>query len=281
MADLLTPGDYMAGAKEPGGLRIAYAEQPDQFGELHLPTDTAPDGGYPILVLLHGGCWRQRFGADPLNRMAAALTRHKLAVWNLEYRRLDGAGGWPMTFQDAATGLDHLLQIAPEHGLNLNRVGCAGHSAGGHLALWLAGRERLSANPASAGAPAVAINAVVSLAGIGNLVDAVSREICSGAPAELLGGPPDSFPDRYAEGSPHALLPFRIPHWHVVGRQDPLVPMAHVRDFVEEARSKGDQVEYQVVEDAGHFEVVIPGSTAWPTVERAILKSMQMTIQMT
>ena len=62
-------------------------------------------------------------------------------MWNLEYRRVGNAGGgWPGTFLDIARGADHLTALAVKHKLDLSRVIASGHSAGGHLALWLAGQ---------------------------------------------------------------------------------------------------------------------------------------------
>ncbi len=61
------------------------------------------------------------------------------AVWNIEYRRIGDGGGWPETFADVAAAIDHLDGLHPA--LDLDRVELLGHSAGGHLALWAAGRE--------------------------------------------------------------------------------------------------------------------------------------------
>ena len=52
-------------------------------------------------------------------------------------------GGWPATFQDAAAGVDFLEDLAVEPDFDLSRVLVMGHSAGAHLAFWIAGRPRI------------------------------------------------------------------------------------------------------------------------------------------
>ena len=93
-----------------------------------------------MLALLHGGCWQAEYGLTPLGQLAQAIADRGAAVWSIEYRRLGNGGGWPATFLDAGAALDHLRTLADEYALDLRRVVTAGHSAGGHLALWLAGR---------------------------------------------------------------------------------------------------------------------------------------------
>ena len=97
-------------------------------------------------MLVHGGCWRAQYGRDLEDRVAADLAARGLAVWNVEYRRLDCGGDWPAPLDDvvaAATALPQEIDPA--------RVALAGHSAGGHLALLAANRVR-RARRAGAGA---------------------------------------------------------------------------------------------------------------------------------
>ena len=271
MPDLLTPADYINQDPAPGDLRIAYGELPDQYGDLFLPSIQDGARPYPVVALLHGGCWRQQFGAAPMGQMARHIANQGIAVWNLEYRRLGGSGGWPNTFLDAGAGLDHLADIAADHNLDLGRVAAVGHSAGGHLALWLAGRDGISPASELYTENPQPLTAVVSLAGIGDLGHALATGICRGAPGELMGGGPDDHPKRYTCGSPHALLPLRTPQWHVVGSQDALVPPDHVERFVELARASGDHAVLERIGGAGHFEVVMPHSTAFGEVQTSIV----------
>ena len=67
-----------------------------------------------------------------------------IATWNIEYRRFDNpGGGWPGTFTDVGDAVDRVRVISREHPIDLSRVVTIGHSAGAHLALWAAARNRL------------------------------------------------------------------------------------------------------------------------------------------
>jgi pimeloyl-ACP methyl ester carboxylesterase len=201
MPTLMTPRDYLALPIMAGDVKSAYGEDAQQFGELFLPVGERVKPA-PVVVLLHGGCWQHAFGLAPLGQLARGLNGLGLAVWNLEFRRLGGGGGWPATFLDVANGVQHLRTLAVEHDLDIERLILAGHSAGGHLALWLAGRWRLpkdcEINPPHTLAP----RAVVSLAGIGDLESALHSGICRGAPGALVDGELDARPERYAQASP-------------------------------------------------------------------------------
>lgn len=123
-----------------------YGPDPAQFGELWLP-GTAPG---ETVVLVHGGFWRARYDLSLGRPLAADLVRRGYAVWNLEYRRAGAGGGWPATFEDIAAGIDHLADLP----VGTSRVVAIGHSAGGHLAAWAAGRAGLP--PGAPGAPGAA-----------------------------------------------------------------------------------------------------------------------------
>src|SRR6476661_1152979 len=117
-----------------------YGDDPSQWGELFLPEAAEPRG---VVVVIHGGYWRSQYGAELGEPLARDLAAHGLAAWNLEYRRAGNGGGWPNTFEDVLAGIDKLRDVAGEHSLDLERVVALGHSAGGHLAVWAAGRSRL------------------------------------------------------------------------------------------------------------------------------------------
>ncbi len=281
MTPLITVDDYAAIPTVSGDFRIVYGDLPDQFGELFLPSDPpmSPNGLYSAIVLLHGGCWRDRFGLGQLGQMARRLSQTGIAVWSLEYRRIsaeidqsdDVRGGWPMTFHDVAAGADHLRELADEYRLDLDNVIAVGHSAGGHLALWLEARHRLLVESELYTEDPLSLCGVVSLAGIPDLASAQVEEICSGAPAELMGGMPEEVAERYAQGSPQSLLPLGIRHCHLVGREDEIVPPDYLRRCVAEAQAVGDRAQLHILPYAAHFEVVVPESQAWAAVEQQIV----------
>lgn len=264
MPQLMTPHDYVALPTEAPDATLRYGADDQQFGHIYLPDDPVLA---PALLLLHGGCWQHAFGLAPMGQLARRLSQRGFAVCNLEYRRIGGGGGWPATFEDVAAGARAFIAAAGKHGYSPRKLAVTGHSAGGHLALWLAGRWRLPTDSTLRQHDDVDPAAVVSLAGIGDLAAALDGGICRGAPEQLMGGTPQALPERYELASPSALLPLAVPHWHVAGRDDVLVPLNHVRDFVATARRAGDQAELVEVADAGHFEIVTAASRVFPQVE--------------
>ncbi|WP_298818819.1 alpha/beta hydrolase family protein [Chloroflexus sp.] len=262
MPDMLTVADYLAQPAIPSDARISYGDHPDQFGDLYLPDTSRPA---PVVVLIHGGCWQAVYDLTPLGECCAALRAAGYAVWSLEYRRLGNGGGWPQTFHDVAAGLDYLRALAAQYPLDLTRVIALGHSAGGQLALWLAARSKLPDTSALYHAHPLPLCGVVALAAVTDLDLGVTATACGVACAELVG----HHSHRYREVSPRALLPLGVPHYHLVGSDDQIVPAAYVESFVTAARSTGDPAHLSILPDCGHFELTTPHSAAWHAVERA------------
>jgi acetyl esterase/lipase len=271
----LRPRDVDALPSRAADARVSYGEDPLQFGELRLPAGKGP---FPVAIVIHGGCWVSTFAT--LQNTAAfsdGLRESGLATWNIEYRRLDNTGGgWPGTFADVAAAADHVRILASKHPLDLARVVSVGHSAGAHLALWLAARSRLPATSVLRRENPLPLSAAVALGGPGDLREfsTYDSKICSAPVIEqLLGGTPQAVPDRYAQGSPVELLPFKTPQILIVGADDGVMPEAARDRYVAAARKAGDTAEVLVVPNAGHFEVIAPTSAAWPAVRDRILKA--------
>ena len=128
-----------------------------------------------------------------------------------EFRRTgQRGGGWPGTFDDVATAVDTLPALVREaagaHLISDGPVVLAGHSAGGHLALWAASRHRLPPD-ASWHAPQGEVRGVVALAAVSDLVACHALRLGRGAADALLGGGPGQHPDRYRLADPMQLLP--------------------------------------------------------------------------
>jgi acetyl esterase/lipase len=265
---LMTAGDLLALPQPAADHEIAYGPAPPQKAELRLPRGPGP---HPVVILVHGGCWQAQWGFDHVRSLAAALTAEGWAIWSLEYRRLGDPGGdWPGPLEDVARGSDHLREVARTHSLDLDRVVAIGHSAGGQLALWLAGRHRLPrGSPLHLRNP-LRLRGVVSLAGITDLRAGAAAGICGDAIRQLLGGPPPDLPDRLNLASPIERVPLGVPVRLVCGARDPVVPMDQARAYEAAATTAGDTVAVDVVENAGHFELVNPSSCAWPAVRAAV-----------
>jgi acetyl esterase/lipase len=271
-AEPMSYAQFKAMAQPAAALRIAYGADPSQFGELWLPTGKGP---HPTVVMIHGGCWTaQVAGLGIMNLAAQDLARRGLAVWNIEYRRVDQpGGGYPGTFQDTGAAIDHLRVLAPKYRLKLDRLVVAGHSAGGHLALWAAARGRLPARSPLRASRSVPVAAVVSLAGLADLeaLRAPDSQGCGAEPlGPLVGEPSAARPDVYADTSPAALLPFKARQISVSGELDPIAPVPIGQAYTDKARAKGARAEARVEPGAGHFELIAPGTPAWDDIATLI-----------
>ncbi|MEM7134030.1 MAG: alpha/beta hydrolase [Chloroflexota bacterium] len=278
MADstLISAEEYSDLAVVAADHRISYGNDPSQFGDFYLPKDNdAHPPAYPVVFLLHGGCWRAKYGLAPMGQFARALANRGTAVWSLEYRRLGNGGGWPNTFLDVACGADLLRDLANRHRLDLNRVVAVGHSAGGHLALWSAARRLLASDcPISPPNP-LAIQSVVALAPVCDLERAVAWDICVDASDVLVGGHPREVWANYYQGSPSSLLPLGLRHITITGVLDDTVPLEYVRPFVETAKNLGDDATLIPVPDVGHFEIVTAAHPAGQLVIDTILAEFE------
>lgn len=250
---------------------VRYGAAPDQFGELW---PAAGHGPHAVVALVHGGYWRSRYRLDVMHALAADLQRRGLTAWNLEYRRVGTpGGGWPGTLEDVAAAFDVLADLAAPHRLDLGRVAVVGHSAGGQLALWLAGRARLASGGAMAvpgGPPRVAPAVVVALAGVCDLVAANRRRLSDNAVAGLLGGDHEQWPDRYRIASPTALVPLGVRQILVHGAADTSVPFEISADHQAAASAAGDDCTLLELSGVDHFALIDPGSMAWEATIRAL-----------
>jgi acetyl esterase/lipase len=250
-------------APAPPGTRIAYSRGEFQFGELRVPSGSGP---HPVAIVIHGGYWRARYDLTEVGHLCEAVTRQGLATWSLEYRRIGNpGGGWPGTLDDVRTGGAHLEKIAAERSLDLKRVVAMGHSAGGHLVLWLAKQN------------AIALRGIVALAPVADLRRAWELKLSDTVVANLLGGSPQDLSDRYRSASPIELVPLGVAQRVLHGTHDDVVPLEISRRYVAAAKKSGDDSKLIEVAGAGHFELIDPQSSAWPVVKEAVLELVNET----
>jgi len=266
--------------------RIHYGLGEYQFGDLWLPAQAVTQR-LPLVVFIHGGWWKSAYGLEYGGHLCAALKSIGIAVWSIEYRRVGSTGGgWPMTFQDVATGFDYAATLAKTYPLDLHRVIAMGHSAGGHLAFWLGGRYHIpESSRIYEPRPKVALHGLIGLAGAvdlrltcdlsGDFTFAHDKdEVYS-----FMGGPPAKFEVRYRAGNPGELLPLGVPQILIQSAGDGQIPPQLPFRWADMARRRGDEVTVTIVPGVDHFDVVDPQSKAWPTVQAAVLKLLHAEAQ--
>lgn len=248
-------------------LSLKYGENPLQFGELFLPEGTEQ---FPVVILIHGGFWKTVAGLTDLHPLSQYLVKAGFAVWNIEYRRVgDVGGGWPGTLEDVANAADYVNILAEKYPINAQAVVSVGHSAGGHLALWLAARHNLPTTSILFKPSPLSLKAAISLAGISDLRMAWDLKLGKGivskvsAVSDFLGGNPEEIPDIYAQSSPSELLPLKTPQVLIHGALDDFVPIGMSEEYLTKASEAGDQIKLIRLEDEDHMQLVSSTSSAW------------------
>ncbi|WP_328537585.1 alpha/beta hydrolase family protein [Streptomyces sp. NBC_00344] len=249
----------------------AYGAHPDQIVDFY-----APRGGegtattVPLVVVLHGGAWREKIDRQHITPFVDFLARRGFAVANVEYRRggtePGSAGRFPDTLDDVAAALDLLPELVADRlpGADLRRTVLTGHSAGGHLALWAAARQVLPPDaPWHRSTPP--FRGVVALAPIAHF--AVARELgaCGGAVDEFLGGTGNE-----AWTDPAALLPTGIAATVVQGRTDTTVPSRVAEAYADATAKEGEPAGLTLLDGVGHFALIDPAADACAVVAAEI-----------
>lgn len=230
---------------------IRYGDEPSQFVEVYEPrgeptADTA--------VLIHGGYWRHRYGAELMHPLVSAFRARGSTVVNLEYQRVGELGDppWPQLSSDVMAGIGFAVDLMPLANATLTLVG---HSAGGQLALWAATQPALADQLASM--------TVVALAPVADLIAADRAQLSNHATAELLGGTADEVLHRYEQASPHSRLPIGARIIAVHGNHDAHVPVEQTTAFARAAQAAGDDITVILDAAIDHFDVINPSHAIW------------------
>jgi len=267
----MTLDDYLALSGPPPSATFAYGSAPSQFAELFLPKGAGP---FPVVVLVHGGCWTIDYGGiRQMHNVAGALAARGIAVWNVEYRRHDEAGGgYPGTYLDINAALDRLAQEAPRHKLDTSRVLAMGHSAGGQLVQWLAGRSRIAASSPLFQAKPFPVRHIISLGGLADLrrEQDLIKSSCGRDLAQLAGSPSPERPDVFSDTNAAELIPNGSQTVLITGALDTISPPRAAYAYAARAQAAGDAARVVILPNASHYDEVAASSPAWPLVLREI-----------
>ena len=243
---------------------VRYGAESLQVADVWLPRGPGP---FPTVLMIHGGCWQTDVADRHLmDWIALDLQRRGIAVWNIDYRGADRpGGGYPGSYLDVAAAADSMVEHAPELHLDMKRTIAVGHSAGGHLALWLAGRQRIARSSPLSNPRPLPLASVVSLAGLPDLERETQIDNGCGRTISAAMGA-----GHYAETSVPRLAPLGVRQFLVNGLADAIVPADLASDYRRRMRKAGDKVTIDWVPDAGHFDLIAPETPAWKVAVRAI-----------
>jgi acetyl esterase/lipase len=271
----MTLKDYRALSGPDPDAHIAYGPAPRQYVEVFKPPGRGP---FPVAVLIHGGCFYNKYeGMPQLRGMAGALKARGVAVWSIEYRGLETpGGGYPGTFQDINAAMASLESHARALHIDTRRIVVVGHSAGAYLALWVAGRQNLpTSSPLHVSHP-LRVKQVVALGGSGDIHPDIPsfRQPCGLEPGALTGLPTPERPDVYADTSPAALLPNGAHTVFINGEVDTIAAPANSATYAARVRAAGDSADVIVIPKASHYDEPAVTSPAWAVVMPAILAAV-------
>ena len=245
---------------------LSYGPDPLQVIDIWQP---AASGSSPAVIMIHGGCWQTEIAErDLMNWIADDLRRQGVGVWNIEYRGVDRNGGYPATFLDVGQAADLFREKAKQYNLRTDKVITIGHSAGGHLSLWLANRPNLPLSEPIRGKNPIKIDLAISQGGLPDLKAASQRieHPCgTTAPLAMLGrdasitSPPEMNP-----GAARQVLFYNT--------LDKIAPPDYARAYMKTMAAKNISASLIETPAEGHVELIAPDSESWTRQRTLILK---------
>lgn len=223
-----------------------YGDLPDQVVDVRQPNTPDPS---PIVVLLHGGFWREVWTRDIMDPVAVSFASHA-TTFNVEYRR--GSNTFPESVDDVNLAIDWIVENAHSLGCSTAAITVVGHSAGGYLALKVAERR-------------ADVSRVVALAAAADL-DALLEQYGDDDPASIyLGGSPATQPGLWSAAKLRRTP--RVPVTVIHGADDEIVPATHSTWY---ADTEGVDITSNVLPETDHFDVVDPLADAFRHVAAAV-----------
>ncbi|MDO4253533.1 MAG: alpha/beta fold hydrolase [Kocuria sp.] len=255
-------------------LAVPYGQHSSrQYGELIVPQGLPENIKVPVIMLLHGGSWKNSSTLDYMRGIAQNMAAHGIVTWNVEYRGIGGGGGWPNTFADVAAAMDHVPALAENIGRTIDRKRfvVSGHSAGGHLAAWAASRHTRGAEQPG-GRPVLRPAACVTFAGVYDL--AFAHHSGHRRMVTLLGGTPEQIPERYELASPIHNIPQDVHFVCCHGSDDSVVPVSQLYNYAARGEGVGNQVETVVLTNGDHLDWGDPTTYAYGVGQQTLLESV-------
>jgi acetyl esterase/lipase len=222
--------------------------------DLYLPPNASSP--IPAVLYIHGGDWM--FG-NRTRPPVLFLLEHGIGVVSIDYR-LAPRNRFPAQIQDCRDALVYLRENARRYGIDPQRQGLIGESAGGHLAALLAtAPDEKGFVGTRKGTTIPRVQAVCSVSGpmdieyLGELADMVEEVIGKHPIQQLLGGKVEQKRSLAYLASPiRHITPETPPFLLVYGDQDFVVPPILNRDMYKALRAAGVEAESHEVKGMAH-----------------------------
>jgi len=224
----------------PPDVVVHYGALPEQIADVRYGKKNAAHR--PLAIVIHGGFWRPAIDRTHTGPMCEAIANEGWTVASIEYRRI--AGQPDVTTGDVVDGVAKIPELTENHS---GKAIVIGHSAGGHLCLYVAAKNSASS-----------LIGAIALAPAADLRMAEGLQLGDGAAAAFLGAPAA----QRADLDPVRLASPTIATTLIHGMQDAVVPISLAEAYV----AKHPVARLVRVENCGHFGVVDPLSSAWSTV---------------
>ncbi|MEM9660001.1 MAG: alpha/beta hydrolase, partial [Planctomycetota bacterium] len=127
----------------------ADTDNPRQTLDLAAPRRELEDP-LPVVAYVHGGAWRAGDKRNGLRQVMRFVESGRYAAASIGYR-LSGEAKWPAQIHDCKAAIRWIRAHADEYGLDADRIGVWGSSAGGHLVAMLGASGDVEAMDGSLG----------------------------------------------------------------------------------------------------------------------------------
>lgn len=251
--------DLLSRSKPLPDATVTYGTEALQVVDVWKP---AGAGRHPAVIMIHGGCWQTAIATrDIMNWIAGDLRSHGVGVWNIEYRGVDRGGGYSGTYLDVGAAADMFEAKRGEYGFRVDApVVVIGHSAGGHLALWLARRVAMAKGDQLRGAAPLKVDLAISQGGLPDLraQTKLPDHGCGNEGAIAMAG------DEFARTSPPEMPKGSAREMQFNNDLDRIAPPAF---------GKAYGAEMVTTPREGHVELIAPDSVSWSKQRAVILKA--------
>ena len=243
----------------PQEIRFGGAADAPLLGELHRPDGEGP---FPVVIGVHGGAWLRGHRHD-LRHWGRFLADHGIALFSIDYALATKGPSFPQNLADVRAAVQFVLDESAGFGLDRDRIGILGASAGAHLAALTAlggGASRLG--PGFSSDLHKRLRVLVGVYGVYDLRSHWQEDLAKNHPpgqdstVRMLGADPPADPQLFVDASPYWQARYDsapLKSLIIYGDADTAVSPDQSRRFEQALHQARLFARSQVIPGAGHF----------------------------